>query len=352
MTNYKNFFILPFIIFFILGSACLKKDENKEDKEKPLVKMHYSVILKKIKKKLAKDYSGQKWFPYGKAVNLKYASEKKFRIMSFLTNQVEEGKTRSLLITTRLEIPKGDDPIFEIKELKGTIDELRLIKLGPKYSSHLVFVKRHLKNQGRFYIVNSYYTSSRKKMKNVWQIISSYDTEYKETYHPPTFHYWDGNDNGVREVILTNPWYKEDTPPRWKYRWAVFEWQPKKKSFLPLQGLALNLYKNQDPVWLVSGVMEMSKLGKKKELLNYLDPSTSCMDGEDLSKVVFLKKWGKIKKPVLEENADNSAKVSIDVQTKKQNYRLVFQLQADKQGITKTWYLCQVKLFKIIKTEF
>ncbi|MGM0596929.1 MAG: hypothetical protein ACQES9_07830 [Myxococcota bacterium] len=330
----------------------MKKDKNKEDEKKPLVKMQYSAILKKVKKKLAKDYSGQKWFLYGKAVNLKYSSENKFRIMSFLTNQVEEGKTRSLLITTHLKIPKAGNPVFEIKELKGTIDELRLIKLGPDYSSHLVFVKRHLKNQGRFYIINSYYKPSGNKMKNVWQITSSYDTEYKETYQPPTFHYWDGNDDGVREVILTNPWYKEDNPPRWKYRWAVFEWQPQKKSFLPSRGLALNRYKNQDPIWLVSGVLEMSKLGKKKELLNFIDPSSSCMVGKDLSKVIFLKKWKKIKKPELVNKTDNSAKVSIDMQTEKQSYRMVFRLQANNQGITKTWYFCQVKLFKILEKEF
>ncbi|MBU1537147.1 hypothetical protein KKF84_17635 [Myxococcota bacterium] len=233
-----------------------------------------------------------------------------------------------------------------MQKLQGILDEIYVVRLGAGVENHLLLSKTHFNKEGTVYSVTTFWDLRAAKLKSLWSISSSYDPEYRETYNPPEFHYWDNNDDGIREIILTNSWPDKKKPPRWKDRWAVFRWHLKERVIVPVRGLLLSKYKEQNPLWISFAAVEAG-MQRKERLARLLLRSHAICDSTNsmVSKLMF-KKWKVIDSPRIVERQAHFARVSMEVKGDKIPYRIVFELSGERDVEIEKWLICHISLFK------
>jgi hypothetical protein len=337
---------LWFFIIFIIFFNC-NRDKSKKDKIKQIYtpnKEEHRNLLKEI---LKKRYLSKSYHLYIEGKHLLPDNEQLYRVYSY--NSRKNKGNNSLLIISRYKFEKGSDPIFIAKKYKGIIDEIHIIKLRVELSSHLLFISSHYEKQGLKVNSTIFWDLIDGKLVEKWNVTSTYDIDESQTYNPPEFHYWDGDDDGIQEVILTNPWPNKKAPA-WKYRWAVFKWSLKNRVFIPVKGLVFNPYKEQNPLWVVIAIMEAVHLNKEKYVLELFQNNIKCDNHRALLRLLFLKKWKIISNVKNEgENKNTGEKqISIKVSNEKIMYKLMFTLSTHDQQVPFKWKVCKVRLFKIL----
>lgn len=108
----------------------------------------------------------------------------------------------------------------------------------------------------------------------------------------------------------------------------------------------LNKYKDQNPLWLAFAAVEAGRLGRERLARTFFKSHAICNSPDTLVKRLFFKRWKALSAPKLEELRGNFAKVSVQVGFKKEQYRLLFELNAVPRTAIRKWQICRLELFK------
>lgn len=319
-----------FFAFLYAFCSCSKKKSEQSEEQKVA-----SKIKESIGEILNHTYPGENW-------DLYVSSDRKLRrgnISFSISSWLNEKKTASLLVSTATE----KTPI--IKKYSGIIDELYTVRFGPDPSNWLILLSRHEKSAETVIQRMEFLDLVSDKYVNKWGITSSYDIDLKDTYHPPTFHYWDSDDDGIQELILKNPNPDRTKPFPWKMRWAVFRWVPGIREFVPFRGLIMNPYRDQNPVWMAFSLFEAARLQKPDMILPGLRTHSACDAHQALMKLLFLRKWSAPLKIALTGGDERNPEISIDTEADKEKFRLLFVMNRLKSGTHYFYRLCRARLY-------
>ncbi len=330
----------PLVLLALVSWGCSEKKEP----PRPEIPREYtpSGHMENIVRYLAKTGAGKEWVFYLQANRPLPDTLRRYPVYAFIDKKADA----SLLIVGKVRYAARGKPLVTMERLKGILDELHVVRLGAASRTHLLLSKTHYRKEGTVYSRTTFWDLHGGKLKVLWSIGSSYDPDYRETYNPPEFHYWDNNDDGIREIILTNSWPDKKKPPRWKARWAVFRWNPDARVIVPVRGLLLSKYKDQNPLWISFAAVEAGTLNKERQArllmrTHAICDSTSAM----LSKLLF-KKWKISGPPKFLELQDHFARVSMDLKGDKVPYRMVFELHGQRDVEIERWLICRISLFK------
>jgi hypothetical protein len=331
------------ILFLVLGC---KKRESEKDVGKinhPPNKERKSDLIRAIEK----INKNEEWDFYLSSNRPLPDKGKKYPVSIFISKGISKESGKSLIVVSKNRYIRKNSPIIAIKEINGVVDEVHVVKLGPNPRSHLLLTSSHKVRGGITFSTTTFWDLNGGKFKSLWSITHSYDPDYRETYNPPEFHYWDGDDDGVREIILTNSWRNKKKPPSWKYRWAVFSWNKKNREILPVRGLFLSSYKDQNPLWLTFSALEANKNLSETEVRTLFKTHAVCDSHDSLVKKIFFKKWKMISSPKIIEYKPNWCKVSIKTIASGIRYNIMFELNRDMESDIEKWLICRVLIFKI-----
>lgn len=199
--------ILLLLLSLVMGCS---KDEPEKKPPKPKVfsseeRIHHVLAW------ISRALPGEKWVFYQEVKRRLPYGTKRFPVYGFISKKSNPGS--SAVVVSKTRYVDGERPVVAFKKLPGIVDEVFILRLGADPKTHLLLTKTHKKQDGRVFTTTTFWDFSSMKLDKVWTITSSYDPDYRETYNPPEFHYWDNNDDGVREVILTNSWADKSKPP-------------------------------------------------------------------------------------------------------------------------------------------
>ncbi|MBU1221134.1 hypothetical protein KKF34_01525 [Myxococcota bacterium] len=325
------YIILNIAIVIITATSCSKKksaDESNKEKITEQLKGETGDVLRRL-------YPGENW-------DLFVSSDRKLRRKSTsytVTSWLNEKKTLSILVSSAPKKPAI------IKRYDGIIDELYTVRFGPDPTNWLILLSRHEKSAEMVIQKTEFLDLKGDTYINKWGITSSYDIDLKDTYHPPTFHYWDTDDDGVQELILKNPNPDRTKPFPWKLRWAVFRWIPGKREFVPFRGLILSPYRDQNPLWMAFSIFEAARNQKPDMILPGLRVHTACDAHQALMKLLFLRKWSAPAKIFQSGTDERNPEIVIDTVADKEKFRIVFVLNRLKSGTHYFYRLCRARLY-------
>ena len=333
-----------FILLLLFSGVAGCSDSSKPPPPAKELEYPPSVHITHILKYLNKQNPQERWEFYQRTKRRIPDGKERYIIYAFISK--ESKKSESLLVVGKNRYARGAVPVHTMVRLRGIVDEMNIVRLGADPRTHLLLASTHFNRDGVVYSRTAFWDCREGELKSLWGITSSYDREYRETYSPPEFHYWDGNDDGVREIILTNTWEDKKKPPKWKQRWAVFRWNPKKRAIVPTRGLLLNRYKDQNPLWLAFAAVEAGVLRREMIARQLFKSHAICDSPSTMIETLQFKKWHITKPPELEERHDKYAKVHMDLRAKGVGYRMVFELNGKRNLDMEKWLICHIHLYK------
>ncbi len=294
---------------------------------------------------------GEEWDHYLTVNGTIQRNSEKFHILAFLQRGTGLREMESVLVLGRTRVKGDQEPVAAEFRLKGTINEVHLIRLGPDPSTHLVFTMGTEYEKNRIVVDTSYWDVRRNQKGswnffNVWKVLHAYDPREPSSYSPPDFHYWDVDDDGVQEIIVTNPW--TGSPPPWRRRWAVFQWNDSMRQPVPLRGLGLFPFREQEPSWLVWSVMEMLGMGHDEEVVRYFSTLPGCDSTPVLLHALNFFPGTLRGPPIWHEREKNRAVLSVNrVNRKMETMRYRFELRRLDAPAVSPWRICRVSLFSV-----
>lgn len=275
---------------------------------------------------------------------------RRFKAYVFLRQGISIQQMQSVLVLGKTELVPGESPVAATRELEGTVHELHLVRLGPDLDQHLLFTTQGRQVSG-YHVITSVYWDVREaprgrwEFREVWKVSHAYDPTIPESYSPPDFHYWDVDDDGVQEIVVTNPW--KGAPPPWRYRWAVFRWHPPYRRLVPLRGLALFPFRDQEPDWLVWSVLEQQRMQQADELVRAFATSPSCDPSPALLQALAYFPGQPEGPPVILDRDERSCRLRADLASAKERMRMQVELVADVSPFTTRWRICRIQLFRL-----
>lgn len=316
--------------------------------EKPVRFSDNSAYVTRLSEQMKK-LDGQ-WDRYLSATGYLMRDRARLKVYAFLQQGVSTLDMKSVLVLGKTDLLQKESPVIARRELPGTVHELHLVRLGSSFENHLLFTTSGRAASG-FQVITSIYwdvvqdAKGQWSFQEIWKVTHAYDPSVPESYSPPDFHYWDVDDDGVQEIIVTNPW-KGSAPP-WKYRWAVFQWQQATRRLVPLRGLALFPFREQEPDWLVSSVLEMQRMQQTGELVRYFATSPACDSSPALLQALAFFSGQAAGGPTILSREERSCRLQTDLVHKDQRMRFVFDLISDTIPFSTRWRICRIQLFRI-----
>jgi hypothetical protein len=339
------------VLLLMLLSGCDWFGRSGDEKEAPPRPVRFtdgSAYLTLVKEQMSK-MKGQ-WDRYLTVNGNLLRNRTRFNVYAFLRQGVSLQDMKSVLVLGKTDLVPGEKPVVAMQELDGTVHELHLVKLGSAFEHHLLFTITGRITSGFQVITSTYWDVQREvrgtwQFREVWQVAHAYDPSVPKSYAPPDFHYWDVDDDGVQEIIVTNPW--KGSPPPWRYRWAVFQWQQDRRRFVPLRGLALFPFREQEPDWLVWSVLEMKRMQQTGELVRYFSTSPVCDSSPALLQALEFFSGQAEGPPVIVARDARTCRLQANLVQKEQRMRLQFELIADVSPFSTRWRICRIQLFRL-----
>ncbi len=325
-----------------------RSGDDKPAAEKTVRFSDNSAYLTLLTEQMAKQ-QGQ-WDRYLSAKGFLVRNRTRMKAYAFLQQGVSTQEMKSVLVLGKTDLLQGENPVVAMKELEGTVHELDLVRLGSAFEHHLLFTTSGRAAAG-FQVITSIYwdvvqnEKGKWAFREVWKVVHAYDPSVPDSYSPPDFHYWDVDDDGIQEIIVTNPW--KGSPPPWKYRWAVFQWQDSTRMLVPLRGLALFPFREQEPDWLVWSVLEMQKMGQSGEIVRYFATSPACESSPALLQALTYFSGQPAGPPLIISRDEGSCRLQADLVHKNQRMRMVFDLTSDMVTFSTRWRICRIQLFRL-----
>lgn len=304
------------------------------------------------------EFDGSTWEHYLTASGSLWRSNRKLYAFAYLRAGASVDTMTSALVLAPAALPAKGKPELIFREFPGTIFELHLIRISSALDAQLLYtVSIQSRNDSR--VLSSTYwdvqpdPSSGMRFQEIWRVTHAYEIQdARNSYRPPDFHYWDVDDDGLQEIIVTNTW--KDKPPPWKYRWAVFHWDPKRRRMEARRGLALFPFKEQHPEWMALGIVEMQRLGLPE---NESAPYFSSMPGCEMKNTLQIIKAfeGTLASPQTLFRDKSAARVRLDAapsgkkgekESEMFAMRIEFELRNEPSEFDR-WRICRAQLYRL-----
>ncbi|MBU1242361.1 hypothetical protein KKD52_04615 [Myxococcota bacterium] len=345
---------MPLLLLLLaLLSGCDWFGGSGDDRRTPEKTIRFSdnsAYLTLVKEQMTKVHGS--WDRYLTASGNLVRDRTRLSVYAFLRQGVSNQEMKSVLVLGKTDLVPGEEPVVAMKELNGTVHELHLVRLGSAFEHQLLFTTTGRFTSGFQVITSVYWDVSRNpkgtwSFREVWKVAHVYDPSVPESYAPPDFHYWDVDDDGVQEIIVTNPW--KGSPPPWKYRWAVFQWHKTSRALVPLRGLALFPFREQEPDWLVWSVLEMQRMQQTGELVRYFATAPACDSSPAMLQALAYFSGQPEGVPVIVARDERTCLLQANLVHKDQRMRLQFELIADISPLLTRWRICRIQLFRITR---
>ncbi len=340
-----------------------KTEDEPPEKSLPLLEMPDASTVAQRFKTLSRE--GVEWEHYLTAPGILWRGTRKFFSFAYLQAGAPVSSMRSALVLIPTALPAKGDPGIVFQEVPGTIFEIHSIRLGASLEAQLLF-SVSVRREGESQVLSSIYWDV-KKDKNfndlrfieVWKVVHAYDLlDARGSYRPPDFHYWDVDDDGLQEVVVTNAW--KDKPPPWRYRWAVFHWDPQSRRMEPRRGLALFPFKEQHPEWLALALVEMLRLrSPEEELAAYFSSAPGCEMKRTLQMAAALEGvlspprtvsgnagTARVQLDALPSSGKEGRKESVGRESQKDRLRLEVELRNEPIAFDR-WRICRAQLYRV-----
>ncbi len=231
---------------------------------------------------------------------------------------------------------------WPVMRVRGLIDELSLLRLGSGDVNVLVYNSHHFALKGFIAVEHAFLIIRNKQFRRVWRLVELYDPLLKDTYDPPEFHYWDGDDDGVRELVVSNP-YREKLP--WKLRWSVFRWEPDKERFIPERGLLYSRYAAQNPAWVAFSVLEAAKYADYERLSQHIASHRGCDSPKAVYELLRVDIWEKVINLTVAKKSPTQVRVDLVLSSSRSRY-LARAFVMRISDMPPVWRICRMKLLK------
>ena len=300
--------------------------------------------------------NGVTWEHYLSISKLFWRGTHNFYVFAHLPKGAPVESRNSMLVGALATLQNSDASSLFFQEIPGTIFELHSVRLGTAFDTQLIFTATVLRKDN-IQLVNSYWDVQPKmpsgmQFREVWRVTHVYDLYNTRSYQPPDFHYWDVDDDGLQEIVLTNTW--KDKPPLWKYRWAVFHWNPQTRRMEARRGFGLFPFKEQHPEWLALGIVEMQLMHMPEtEMAMYFSSAPGCERKLPLQMIAAFEGIVSVPKTVFLDGI--TARVQLDSQrvSSKNNHnnhtdilRLEFELRNEPVYFDR-WRVCRTQLYRV-----
>jgi hypothetical protein len=338
-------------LLLALVSACdwFGSGQEPEPPRKTIRFADDAAYLSLVKEHMSRD-RGQ-WDRYLSMGGNLVRTGQRFKVFAFLNQGVSTREMRSVLVLGRTDLAHGESPVVVMREVDGLVHELDLVRLGPAFDQQLVFTSIGRRVSGYQVIASAYWdvqadALGKWSFREVWKVSHAYDPDIPESYAPPDFHYWDVDDDGVQEIIVTNPW--KGSPPPWRYRWSVFRWHPPTRRLVPLRGLALYPFREQEPDWLVWSVLDLQRLQRTDELVRTFATGPSCESSQALLQALSFFPGVPEGPPVVLSRDAQSCRIQADSAPRDgQHVRMEVGLVSDHSPFNTRWKICRIQLFRV-----
>ncbi|MBN2723629.1 MAG: hypothetical protein JXR95_06100 [Deltaproteobacteria bacterium] len=340
--DFKKLTILLFLFSF---QGCQKKNDQKK---KTLIYQKTSLreYTRLSRKLVNKKFSGLNFSLYVSSEKILIRDNTRYRVTSWLDRE----KKKSILLIGKILQPVGETPEIIVNEFDGIIDEVYVVRLGVNPENHLILISRHEKKGEITVLKTDFWDFFKNRLTVKWAVTTQYDTDIRDTYTLPTFHYWDSDDDGIQEVIITNPPGEKGKPLPWKLRWAVFRWDVKNREFIPFRGIVMNQYRDQNPLWLAFSSIEAARLKKPDLILPMLRTHSSCDAPDAFTKLLFFRRW---KSPdAIKVTGINGSNIEVtsELQGNDGKYKIIFNLHKARSGFFNFYRICRARLFSSKKS--